>query len=209
MRASLALESLRVQGSGDPIVFFNILGGRFSWPPEALSHWTLIGLKQEAGPVRRHLLHAKCSHQCAQQKCLYMHKALHTAAQAPSFQVKFVHVIRFWELHQKTREGFFSIYKTRAVLLCLSHALIQLQSVCAPLELNTSHSRVPTAVYLSPFYKFLFGNPSADLVFGSPRPSTDTSEGPCAVEVILNLEVPATATKESRICFCSSSFSSV
>jgi hypothetical protein len=30
----------------------------------------------------------------------------------------------------------------------------------------------------------LFGNPLADLVFGSPRPSAATSEGSCAVEVI-------------------------
>ncbi len=45
-------------------------------------------------------------------------------------------------------------------------------------------------------------------MFGSSRPSADASEGPCVVEVILHLEVPATATKESRICFCSSSFSS-
>jgi len=54
----------------------------------------------------------------------------------------------------------------------------------------------------------LFGSSSADEVFGSPRPSADASEGQCVVEVILNLEVPATATKESRIRFCSSYFSS-
>jgi hypothetical protein len=70
------------------------------------------------------------------------------------------------------------------VLLSLSHAFIQLQSVCASLELHTSHSRVSTVVYVSTFYKSLFGSPSADLVFGSPRPSADTSEGPYAVEVI-------------------------
>jgi hypothetical protein len=52
-------------------------------------------------------------------------------------------------------------------------------------------------------------NSSVDQVFGSPRPSADAWEGPCVVEVILNLEVPATATKESRIYLCSSSFSSV
>ncbi len=46
-------------------------------------------------------------------------------------------------------------------------------------------------------------------MFGSPSSSADASDGPCVVEVILNLEVPATATKESRICFCSSHFSSV
>jgi len=58
------------------------------------------------------------------------------------------------------------------------------------------------------FSKSLFGSSSADEVFGSPRPSADASEGQCVVEFILNLEVPATATKESRIRFCSSYFSS-
>ncbi len=106
-------------------------------------------------------------------------------------------------------KGIFSIYKRRAVLLCLSQAFIQLQSICASLELHTPHSRVSTAVYVSTFYKSLFGSPSADLVFGSSRPSADTSEGPCAVEVILNLQVPAAAVKESRICFCSSHVSSL
>jgi hypothetical protein len=110
---------------------------------------------------------------------------------------------------KKTREGFFSIYKTRAMLLCLSHAFIQLQSVCAPLEFHTPDSRVPTAVYVSTFYKSFFGSPSADLVFGSSRPSADTSESPCVLEVILNLQVPAAAVKESRICFCSSHVNSL
>ncbi len=41
-------------------------------------------------------------------------------------------------------------------------------------------------------------------MFGSPRSSADASEGPCAVEVILNLQVPAAATNESSICSCSS-----
>jgi hypothetical protein len=139
-----------------------------------------------------------------------MHNALPTAAQARRSQVKFVHLIRCWQLQEKkTREGFFSVYERRAVLLCLSHAFIQLQSVCAPLELHTPHSRVPTAVYVSTFYKSFFGRPSADLVFGSPRPSADTSESPCVLEVILNLQVPAAAVKESRICFCSSHVNSL
>ncbi|KAH9569365.1 hypothetical protein CY35_03G129300 [Sphagnum magellanicum] len=115
-----------------------------------------------------------------------MHKALHTAARARGSQLK----LGAGQLQRKKkREGFFSIYKTKAALFCLSHAFIQLQSVCASLELHTPHSRVSTAVYVSTLYKSLFGSPSADLVFGSPRPSADTSEGPCAVEVILNLQV--------------------
>jgi hypothetical protein len=135
-----------------------------------------------------------------------MHKALHTAARARGSQLK----LGAGQLQRKKkREGFFSIYKTKAALLCLSHAFIQLQSVCASLELHTPHSRVSTAVYVSTFYKSLFGSPSADLVFGSPRPSADTSEGPCAVEVILNLQVPAAALKESRIYICSSHVSSL
>jgi hypothetical protein len=114
-----------------------------------------------------------------------MHKAPHTAARARVAKVKFVDVIRCWATTgKKTRQGFYPIYKTRAVLLCLSHTFIQLQSVCASLEHHTPHSTVSTAVYVSTFYKSLFGNPLADLVFGSPRPSPDTSEGPCAVEVI-------------------------
>ncbi len=100
--------------------------------------------------------------------------------------------------HQKTREGCAALsipcFHSTAVCLCSARA---------------PHSRVPTAVYVSSFYKSLFGSSSADLVFGSPRLSADTSESPCAVEVILNLQVPAAAVKESRICFCSSHVSSL
>ncbi|KAH9569366.1 hypothetical protein CY35_03G129300 [Sphagnum magellanicum] len=75
-----------------------------------------------------------------------MHKALHTAARARGSQLK----LGAGQLQRKKkREGFFSIYKTKAALFCLSHAFIQLQSVCASLELHTPHSRVSTVVYVS------------------------------------------------------------
>ncbi len=44
---------------------------------------------------------------------------------------------------------------------------------------------------------------------GSPRSSADASEGPCTVEVILNVQVPTGATNESSICLCSSQASFV
>jgi hypothetical protein len=68
-----------------------------------------------------------------------MHKALHTAARARGSQLK----LGAGQLQRKKkREGFFSIYKTKAALLCLSHAFIQLQSVRGSLELHTPESQL-------------------------------------------------------------------
>jgi hypothetical protein len=172
-----------------------ILGGRFSWPLITLDP---DRVKAQGGPC------TEASFACKVLPSMCWREVpLH--AQGPPYSCPGARKSNLctWlgagQLQEKkTSKGFLSIYKTRAMLLCLSHAFIQLQSVCASLELHTAHPTVSTAVYVSTFYKSLFGSPSAD-----------TSEGHALFRSFWIFRYQLLPWRKSRICFCSSHVSSL
>ncbi len=201
MRAFLTIESLRVQGFGEPIVFFSILRGSLGPRARTITHVSLVQWSE-----RRALYVGIFCMQSAPINVLKKSNFTCTVPPiqlpGPDFESQICACDSVLGDYSKKHVRAFFIYKSWGLwLLCLSHAFIQLQSVCAALEVHNPHSRLSTAVYVCTFSKSLFRGPSADQVFGSPRPSADASEGPYAVEVILNLEVPAAAPKWKKHLF--------
>ncbi len=125
----------------DPIVLHTF------WEIRKRQHHPVQGKRQ--APTKALSMHVKCiqSSYNIVKKVPCMHKVPHTgpfiASQiSPCDQLLCTY-------SKKTREGFCN-YK-RLCILCLSHALIQLQCVCC--FARDPESRLPTAVYLEVFPK--------------------------------------------------------
>jgi hypothetical protein len=111
---------------------------------------------------------------------------------------------------KETREGFCN-YK-RLCIVCLSHALIQVQSVCC--FTRPPESRLPTALYLEVFPKCVEAakghqqtlrsrveTPNCHVSRGVPVVCGSCPRTSANVEVILNLEVAAAGRIESKSLF--------